>query len=289
MPDSSQVLVHTGFTASDSDNSRLAFVPLDGISEPAEIIENGFFQAPAVAANGRFFSYSDRDPIGNHWLSVRDIDRDQQVELIHHLGVVAMGFSPTSPRLAYTSPDFPELSFYGPLRLIDLDSGDSRILIPEEVMAFFWSPDGRSIAYFTLATVDDPFRFEDGPVAGLIDQELSVSITSTPDAANKRVLARMQLPPDQETRIGLSLSIVDVDSGDTRLLTTFEPSNVFFNQFLPFFDQYALSHRLWSPDSQALVLPMEDEQDRNFIVVVPVDGSEPLPIARGVAAFWSRQ
>jgi TolB protein len=289
MPDGSQVLVHTGFTARDSDNSRLAFVPLDGISEPTEVSQSGFFQAPAVAANGRFFSFSDRDPIGNHWLSVRDIDQDQQVELINHLGVVAMGFSPTKPQLAFISPEIPDLSFYGPLRLIDLESGESRQLVPEEVMAFFWSPDGRSIAYFTLSTIEKPFNLEDAPVAGLIGEDLSVTITGTPDAARKRVLARVQSQPGEETRIGLSLSIVDVDSGDTRLLTVFEPSTLFLNQFMPFFDQYALSHRLWSPDSQALVVPMEDEQDRNFIVVVPVDGSEPLPIARGVAAFWSQQ
>jgi len=290
LPDGSQVLVHTGFTARNSDNSRLAFVPLDDTDQPEEIIQRGFFQAPAVAADGRYFGYSDEDPSGDRWLSVHDIDRDQQVELVFHEGVVAMGFSPTRPQLAFTSPSRPAQSFYGALRLIDLQRGGTRMLVPEPVLAFFWSPDGRSIAYLTLSTIEKPFDFDDSPVAGLFDGELSGRPSALPEQAKENVLGKARTAQsDEETRIGLAVSIVDVDSGDSRLLTVFEPSTVFLSQFLPFFDQYAHSHRLWSPDSQALVLPMKDEQDRNFIVVVPVDGSELLPLVPGVAAFWSQQ
>lgn len=288
MPDGSQVLVHTGFTARDSDNSRLAFVPLDSASEPEEIIQQGYFQAPAVAADGRYFSFSDVGPAGNRWLSVHDIERDQQVELVFHRGVVAMGFSLTRPQLAYISPERQENSFYGPLRMIDLESGDTRQLVAERVLAFFWSPDGRSIAYLTLATLEKPFEFDDAPAARLPGGPLVDLMVHMPATPRPKALAKAQSQDDEEIRIGLGLSIVDVDSGETRLLTVFEPSAVFVNQFLPFFDQYGLSHRLWSPDSTALVLPMEDEEERNFIVVVPADGSEPVPIARGVAAFWSQ-
>ncbi len=279
MPDGSQVLVHTGFTARNSDNSRLAFVPLDDTGEPEEIIQRGFFQAPAVAADGRYFSYGNEDASGNRWLSIHDVDRDQQVEVVSHQGVLAMGFSPTRPQLAFTSPSRPAESFFGALRLIDLENSETRTLESDPVLAFFWSPDGRSIAYLTPSAIDKPFDFDDSPVAGLIDRPAKMG------ALGKA------MPPSQDgnTRFGLAVSIVDVDSGDSRLLTVFEPSALFLNQFLPFFDQYAHSHRLWSPDSQALVLPMKNEQDRNFIVVVPVDGSDIRPIAPGVAAFWSQQ
>jgi TolB protein len=251
-----------------------------------EIIQRGYFQAPAVASDGRYFSYGDVDPAGNRWLSVRDIDRDQQVELANHRGVVAMSFSPTSPQLAYISPEGQEDSFYGPLRLIDLEDGDSRQLVSETVLAFFWSPDGRAIAYLTLENLQRPFEFDDAPVARSIEEPLS----QLPGAAAKAaLLAKSRSQDDEALRIGLGLSIVDVESGDTSLLTVFEPSTVFLNQFLPFFDQYALSHRLWSPDSNALVMPMENAEGSNFIVVVPVDGSDPYAIAPGVAAFWSHQ
>ncbi|MGD8855206.1 MAG: hypothetical protein PVG33_02680 [Chloroflexota bacterium] len=289
MPDGSQVLVHTGFTARESDNSRLAFVPLDEDGEPQEILQRGYFQAPVVAADGRFFSYSDVDPAGNHWLSVRDLERDQQVKLIYHQGVVAMGFSPAAPQLAYISPEAQEDSFYGPLRLVDLEGQESRQLVAETVLAFFWSPDGRSIAYLTLEAVRRPFEFDDAPVAWLPEDSFANGTGQRLGEPKQGTLAKAQTQDGEEARIGLGLNVVDVESGEATLLTVFEPSTVFLNQFLPFFDQYALSHRLWSPDSSALVLPMEDAQDRDFIVVVPVDGSDPLPIARGVAAFWSQQ
>jgi len=289
VPDGSQVLVHTGFTARQSDDSRLAFVPLDRGAEAQEIVQRGFFQAPAVAADGHFFSYGDVDPTGKRWLSVRDVVRDQQVKLIFHQGVVAMGFSPTAPQLAYISPEVQEDSFYGPLRLVDLESGDTRQLVAETVLAYFWSPDGRSIAYLTLETGARPFDFDGAPTAQLDPDLLAGRIEQAPGAAKKVALAKERSQGGEQARISLGLSVVDVESGETTLLTIFEPSTVFMNQFLPFFDQYALSHRIWSPDSSALILPMEDSQDRDFIVVVPVDGGDPLPIATGVAAFWSQQ
>ncbi|UCG25967.1 MAG: hypothetical protein JSW55_08290 [Chloroflexota bacterium] len=278
MPDGSQVLVHTGFTARSSDNSRLAFVPLNDDGEPEEIMQRGFFQAPAVAADGRYFSYGNEDASGNRWLSIHDRDSDQQVEVVSHQGVLAMGFSPTRPQLAFTSPGRPAQSFFGALRLIDLESRETRMLEPEPVLAFFWSPDGLSIAYLTLSTIDKLFDFDDAPVAESIDLPAK-------KGALGKALPTLQ---DDDPRFGLAVTVVDVESGESRLLTVFEPSTVFLNQFLPFFDQYAHSHRLWSPDSQALVLPMKNEQDRSFIVVVPADGSDPQPIAPGVAAFWSQ-
>jgi TolB protein len=276
MPDGSQVLIHTGFTALDIDESRLAFIQIGDALDPAEIVQHGYFQAPAVASDGRFYSYSDEDPAGRRWLIVWDIENEQQVELIFHQGVVAMGFSPTRAQLAYISPERDARSFYGPLRLLDLESGEAQMLVPQVVLAYFWSPDGQSIAYLTLEELDDPLDFDDAPVA--MQSALSRS----------RGLSKIQPPPDEESNIGLGLSVIDVDSGEVRRLAVFEPSDTFVSQFLPFFDQYALSHRLWSPDSQALVLPMKDSNNRDFIVVVPADGSEPVTVARGVVAFWSR-
>jgi hypothetical protein len=59
------------------------------------------------------------------------------------------------------------------------------------------------------------------------------------------------------------------------------------NQLLPYFDQYALSHRLWSPDSASILLPLVDSVGRDQVVVVPADGSEPRPITGGAKGFWS--
>ena len=52
-----------------------------------------------------------------------------------------------------------------------------------------------------------------------------------------------------------------------------------------YFDQYALSHRLWSPQSDALVLPIQDGEV-NQIAVIPLNG-EPRYLAEGDMPFWS--
>jgi hypothetical protein len=56
---------------------------------------------------------------------------------------------------------------------------------------------------------------------------------------------------------------------------------------LPYFDQYALSHRLWSPDSASILLPLVDTNGRTQLVAVPADDTDGRPIADGVSGFWS--
>jgi len=59
------------------------------------------------------------------------------------------------------------------------------------------------------------------------------------------------------------------------------------NQNLPYFDQYALSHRLWAPNSASIILPRVDSSGATQIVVVAADGTDSRPIADGVSGFWS--
>jgi hypothetical protein len=59
------------------------------------------------------------------------------------------------------------------------------------------------------------------------------------------------------------------------------------NQNLPYFDQYALSHHLWAPDSASIILPLVDSSGGTQIVVVPADGTDSRPIADGVSGFWN--
>lgn len=280
-PDSRQVLIHTGFTARDSDLTRLAFIPVDD-SEQTEIPQSGFFQAPGIAQSGNYYSYGDTDPLGNHWLSVWELETNQQKHLSHHEGVVAMGWSPTNSLLAHTSPALPAQSFYGPLRLLDLTTGTTKILVPETVLAFFWSPDGQSIAYLTLSR-SQPGQ---GQSAGLNNQVKSLT-NSAYGFQNPRLLAKPAFQDRQP--VLFNLLVVDVTSGEQRQLFTFEPTDKFVNQFLPFFDQYAQSHQVWSPDSSAVVLPVRDNDGIDTIVVIPVNDGRPEAVAFGEVAFWSNR
>ncbi|MEZ4518240.1 MAG: hypothetical protein R3C44_15935 [Chloroflexota bacterium] len=66
----------------------------------------------------------------------------------------------------------------------------------------------------------------------------------------------------------------------------FQPTPIFAAQFIPFFNQYTLSHRVWSPDSSEIVMPIRDGFD-DLITIVPVDGGSPRIVAEGDIAFWS--
>lgn len=267
LPDNQQAFIHTGFTAREGDITKLAFVPVDSESEENKVFQNGFFQTPGISNDGTYISYGDVDPTGRRWLTVWNIDDDDQERLVGHNGVAAMGWNPTKPQLAYTSPSSEAASFYGPLRLLDIETGDNRLLIPAVVIAFFWSPDGESIAFLTLNRIEEP---EEGQPGADPTQGESQTIQT-------------------EMKIFLDSWVLNLNEEDPRPLITFEPTDVFLNQFLPFFDQYALSHRLWSPDSTALVLPMKDDERQDVLVVVPVHGDDPLVIADGEIAFWNQQ
>jgi hypothetical protein len=56
---------------------------------------------------------------------------------------------------------------------------------------------------------------------------------------------------------------------------------------LPFFDQYGLSHRFWSPDSASLALPLVGSTGADQLVVIPADGTDPHQIPGRVIGFWS--
>jgi TolB protein len=138
------------------------------------------------------------------------------------------------------------------------------------VLAFFWSPDGRSIAFITLGR----------------DQEDDSVIADAPQKA--RHVSRMAAPAQQPGRGFLTLSVINVETGQGLRLLDFEPTAAYLTQFLPFFDQYALSHRIWSPDSGALVLPVR-EDDHNIVLIVSAHGGRPHRLADGDIAFWSHQ
>lgn len=259
----SRLFVHTGTPIT---GAQLSLVEVDGTAESEDDpSEPGFFQAPAVSSDGAYVAFAELDE-GERQLTVSDLENGERQSTPHE-GTVAMGWSPTEPRLAFISPRGGALralqNFYGPLRLLDAQTGDVRMLVDETVLAFFWSPDGQKIAYFT---------------PGLGEQ-----VASAPSRARRSLSGKVRRQDDE---LQLSLSIVHVESGGSQHMVVFRPTDLFLQQFLPFFDQYALSHRLWSPDSAALVLPML-EDDRARIYVAAITGDRLRHVADGEMAFWS--
>jgi TolB protein len=142
----------------------------------------------------------------------------------------------------------------GPLKLIDTASGDVRTLLDGLVVSFWWSPDGKTIA------------------------ALRVQPSVPPGGAS----ASPSGEPDTDVR----LIFVDVASGKTLSEPVVRPTGRFVGSLLAYFDQYALSHRLWAPDSASILLPELDATGATHVVIRYVDGSEPI-VLDGEIAFWS--
>ena len=256
--DAEQLFIHTGLRGS---GARLTLIDVEGDGEGENIAEPGFFQSPGISADGRYWAYAEGVAADSSWLVVADT-QSGELQRERHGGLVAMSWSPTANQLAFISGDEGDGRFYGPLRLWDAATGKTTLLTQDVVLAFFWSPDGRYVAYFTANQVRD--------------DEIQVNARHHSGK------------PGQQRMIEFRLYVVDVTTGEGLQLAAFTPTLTFLAQFLPYFDQYALSHRLWSPDSTALVLPIQIE-DESRIFVVPVNGGQPQEIAVGDMAFWSQQ
>jgi Tol biopolymer transport system component len=262
-PAGDRIMIHSGFAG---EGSRLALIDPNGEGDGDNISEPGFFQAPGFSSNGRLWAYAQVDDEDNGQLTIFDAETGQPVKTEPHLGLVAMSWNPVSEVLAYITPGIQAPVFYGPLHLLDAATGESRVLADDLVVAFFWSPDGRYIAYFTVADTSD-----DAVQAGLPNKAGEVSKPGS----------------QEDDNIFLEIWLADTQDGSTRRLRAFEPTDLFVFQFLPFFDQYSLSHRIWSPDSRALVLPMI-EDGAPQISILPVDGREMMILVDGIIGFWSQ-
>jgi WD40 repeat protein len=144
-PGGEQIVWHTG--------DELALLTLGG--ERAQPIP-----APSPA-----FSAPAWSPSGDRWLAVvRDSGADVLTSFSgsgptplfpFDAAEIAFSWSPdTSPggsTVAYAIREQPTDPFYSPVHLLDPDSGETRRLTPTAFrpLAFFWSPDGRRLAYLS--------------------------------------------------------------------------------------------------------------------------------------------
>jgi TolB protein len=321
-PDGKRILLHVGGWEGNR-SAQLAMIDPFGANgvNRTSVARPGLFQSPGVASSGRYraFGHVNRknemqlviDPIADE---VGEGRRRTTRIALRHEGVAAMSWSPVDDQLAFISPPEQVRTYYGPLRVMDAASGDVRVLSDDVVLAFFWSPDGRKIAYFTVAQVSESIRHllpdpveaardggyrahrsavDDNELGEIgTDEELD-ALEREADSGDQTGEVDSNAELDDAPDLWLNLWVVDVATGEDALIATFEPIDVFVNQFLPFFDQYAKSHRIWSPDSRALVLPMlrTDAERRKVphITVVSADPAGPRPhsLAQGMMAFWS--
>jgi TolB protein len=257
--DGSHLLVHSG---ANLPNAFLGEVGVDNAEAKSITSSVGPFQAPAISAGARYRAYVVMgDSSTSLVVEARDGSSHREASVA---GASAIGWSPAGDQLGYTAAAVQFGLPIGPLQLIDARSGAVRTLLGGPVVSWFWAPDGRTIAALRI------------PLPGE-DQVASLSAVAATGSG----------PIAQADPLSLRLLFVDVASGTLRSERAVRLSDIVLAQFLPFFDQYARSHRLWSPLSDGIVLPLQDETGAGHVTIVPADGSKPRPIADGVAAFWS--
>jgi hypothetical protein len=97
------------------------------------------------------------------------------------------------------------------------------------------------------------------------------------------MLAYLTFEPQQGGLPVLTWHVVSSAGGDIHELTSFTPSQA-FTGVINFFDAYALSLDLWSPDSRQLVYATDQG-----VYVVDVNDGSATRRAEGVLGLWAKK
>jgi TolB protein len=254
--------------------------PIDAFDVRAPLPDPGAFQSPALSSSERYLAYATLDAAGRREVVVLPNparpDPSLRSASLPHQGMAALAWRPGHEQLAVQRATVPSPHAFGPVDLLDADGGRVTRLSEDTVMASWWSPDGR-----WLATLSPIGGGGDRTVIGAAPWLLPSA--STGDLQHT---AARSGTVQGRGRTLMSLKVIDPDTLETRVLAAFAPSPLFVAQYLPFFDQYARSHRLWSPGSDALVLPALDDDGVPTLVVFGIDGAT-TPLVPGDLPAWN--
>ena len=250
-PSSKRLLIHSN--GSDYD-SRLSYLYIgETIVEESLSINPASFQAPAFSPNGDEIMYvGTTENEGSAIITLNRLD-NQSKSLTPVKGQVAFEYSPTGKHVAYIDSYSSSDSWIsGALSVMETQGTNPQTLanIDDNIIGFFWSPDGKKIAYFKSVVTQEEI---DGVIEQFSYLELHV------------------------------LSIID---GTSNKLFSFAPSEL-FAALLPYIDQYQRTFTIWSPDSQYLALSAYTEQGPAIVVAQAESNFEPRILEFGMLPVWS--
>ncbi|HEX2905323.1 MAG TPA: hypothetical protein VHO69_00575 [Phototrophicaceae bacterium] len=250
-PDGSHMLWHR-----NNQQLEVYDVATNAITETLPIIL-GAFQAPGWSPvdDRLLFGTLNADGETTDLTIIGSTERQTLVSRLS--GIAAFSWSPNGNYVAYTNRE-------GPLLVIDTATGQVIARSPGSgILAFFWSPDSRQLAYVTLATPPSSFN---------------VRMNSTGKVA----------AINYQDTTGAAWAVLDVVTGSDRRYGAFIPTEAMF-YLLVYFDQFAQSHRVWSPDSRYLVYAETTPDDKAIISILDTSlpNSVPFSLADGVIGVWS--
>lgn len=254
-PDGQALLLHVGGTARDAfiGTYRLGDdQPTTIDTSPAE------FLAPLWATADRRL-YARRDSAESS-LIIESGDQRQTLATFNN-GITFSG-SPDGEYVAYAL-NTPRSFLYETLTVIKRDGTQAKVIERGDVLAFFWSPNGRKLAHLT-GTLVAP-----GPVGR------AGGLAAPRQAAQRRSLQ-------------LTWHVIDVVTDEHQVLTTFEPNESFL-YLIQYFDQFAQSIAVWSPDSRSLVYTGAPFGGSDGVYVIDTQAAEPQAayVGSGDFAIWS--
>ena len=256
-PDGHVMIVHAGGTTASAPE-HIAFLKVDSstVTEQGLDATPAAFQAPAWSPDGSRIALARGADLQNE-IVVTDAAGENPKKVGTFSNKTAFAWSSDSSRLAYIDGDQAlNAGTFGPLHVVDLETSKETVE-DGNIIAFFWAPSGNEIAYFVLLQANADSSGSSGG-----------SAQTTPQYV-------------------LQLHVLDVTTGKSRELFTYQPTQQFLS-VLPYFDQYHQSVTIWSPDNNNLVLSFLDNSGNPGIAVVAASGKlQPRLLAQGYLAFWS--
>ena len=282
------------------DSDRVAFLAPTPTSLVLYMIETADPHHPEVLSFGAP-SYMAWSPDGQYLLH-HLVDAVDLVHTRNDLERASLDARSVSFRTPAWSPDSRQMAYVdgsiGADTLVITDvQGNSKIEVDRVsiLTVFLWSPSLNEIAYTELTPARSlgiptygglaVFDVDSGETRQITNREIAAFFWS-PDGS---MVAYVGIDRPSAT---ISWYVNDRSGKAEKKLTDFVPSSEQLFVMFAFFDQYAYSNNLWSPDGRSLVYSARDPDANgtggSTIQVVSIDGSSPpRVIAPGHLAFWS--
>jgi len=279
------LIVHSGGLG----RARLTLRDGEG-TELADLGTPGAFRSPAASSTGDWWAFGALEAGGVFRLVVEQSEQAQPASsltgperrALQHAGLTAFAWHPTRDLLALNRPVVQAPHSFGPLGGLDAETGLYETWTEETVVAFWWSPDGSRIGMLASAGSGN------GQVASLMQRPTLASTTPLavmPDAVD--AAPGPTQPERTQGALTLRFGTVEPNDGTVTWVGTVRPGTVFSREYLPYFDQYARSHEIWSPDGASLALNVLDEEGRDVIGILDVDAGTIRHLAPGTMPAWS--